>query len=132
MPLQGIKTAQLSPPEIDEKGLFNFTSSRKDLLPKEWIVREDQLTVPIKHVSDVKALVRGVFRINAKATTPELEKKRTSVAFELLRELSELSEMLDNQKKERDEHMDRTGVAFSVGQGASLVVGCLLLIDASL
>lgn len=126
----------LSPPSIDESGLKALAStvaavnskgrsSEIDprleriwhMLPAHSIVEHHQLTVLIRNVSDVRGLLRALFRLHGDAAAHDaMAEKMTSLAFDTFKSLNELTEALQQLRKQREEHLDRTGVTYSVGQ----------------
>lgn len=93
-----------------------------NIMPVNTIVRENQIIVPIYNATDVKNAMRMIYRLNHINATNEFHqdldtiKDRVSLGFQVLKSLNQLSEMLDERKMSREQHMDREGVAFHVGQ----------------
>jgi len=124
-PLEAVPPVHFEAGLLDEAGLARFVESDKSgKVPSSSLSytvssKNNQLTVPVHIVSDVKKLLKMVFRINSKAPTsinPELQKERTSLAFDALRSLNALTERLESQKNLREDHLDREGVQYSIGQ----------------
>jgi hypothetical protein len=121
-----IPPVHMSPPQIDETSLrlmaTHDNNSRLDasIFPEGTIVKENQITVPIRNASDVKNFFRGVFRLNSAPANPDKQKQRVSLAFEGLKSLNELSQALEDFQRRRGNHTDRENVAFRVGQGKNL------------
>ncbi|CAJ1954524.1 unnamed protein product [Cylindrotheca closterium] len=117
-----IPPVYLSPPRIDRDTLRLMSVKSGDskvaasIFPKNTIVKDDQLVVPIRNSADVKKLFRGVFRLNSKPANPDKQKERISVAFDGLKSLNELSKALEDLGKEREKHLDRENVKYHVGQ----------------
>lgn len=114
----------LKPPHVEEKYLKKLASPRDEhwkhvsqLLPPKSMVEENQITIPIHTSEDAESLFKVVFRINAQVCSPELLKLRTSIAFDALKSLNELTSGLTALKHQRETHLDRTGVRYHVGQG---------------
>lgn len=118
-----IPPVYLSPPRIDRDTLKLMSVKSGDskvaasIFPKNTIVKENQLVVPIRNSADVKKLFRGIFRLNCKPANPDKQKERISLAFDGLRSLNELSKALKDSAKERETHLDREHVNYRVGQG---------------
>jgi hypothetical protein len=130
-----IPPIHMSPPQIDQTSLrlmaTNDNNSRVDasIFPEGTIVKENQLTIPIRNASDVKNFFRGVFRLNSAPANPDKQKQRISLAFEGLKSLNELTQALEDFQRRRENHTDRENVAFRVGQGKNLHWNCDYLIQ---
>lgn len=126
----------LSPPRIDRDTLklMSVKSGNSkvaaSIFPKNTIVKDDQLVVPIRNSEDVKKLFRGVFRLNSKPANPDKQKERISSAFDGLRSLNELSKALEDLRKEREKHIDRENVNYRVGQGTRSILYLLVVLIA--
>jgi hypothetical protein len=127
-----IPPVTLSPPQVDEQALQKLAAAevQKDdqvlrLLPTNSKIQPHQITIPIYRASDVRNFFRAIFRLNAAQTTVEIGKERVSWALKGLKSLNELTETLQDMKKQHDKHLDRTGVKFHVGQGE--IMGFVLL-----
>jgi len=91
------------------------------LLPPKCDLTRKLLVAPLNAVSELRGLVRAVFRLNGVTRVPDddlvahealqsYEKNRRTTAFQALKSLNELG----LERLER--HVDRTGVEFMVGQ----------------
>jgi len=101
----------------------------RTMLPPQAEITRTTLTVPIHTVQDVQNVIRSVFRLNMSNTPNDdddndddknekgYQKQRLAATFTALKSLNELSDgYLDAIQVQRQSHMDRTGVAFRVGQ----------------
>ena len=97
------------------------------LLPLNCRIDAEHLIVFVNNASDVKHLLRAVYRLNNNNNSTQtavdhpaaeaLLKKRVTFAFQTLRTLNELSAALDDLNEHRQTHMDRgEDVKFYVGQ----------------
>jgi hypothetical protein len=101
------------------------------LLPQKSKVEAHQITIPIHTSDDAGNLFRVVFRMNAGISSPEVLKHQTSMAFDALKSLNKLTRGLKSSKKLREQHLDRTGVRFHIGQGKQDWSGCLQVVASS-
>ena len=100
------------------------------LLPKDAIVDDNLLICPVRRaVPDLSGLIRAVYRINSPnfaapagdgaaaspASSSDL-KERVNLGFEATRSLNELTEVINHMNQQRNDHKDRSGVDFRVGQ----------------
>lgn len=95
-----------------EEHLYNLTKK----LPPNSIVDETKMLIPLQTVTEIRNIIQMVFTMNHADEDPVSTKQRISLAFEFLKSLNELSEVLDERKKKHLENMDRTGVKFHIGQ----------------
>jgi hypothetical protein len=101
------------------------------LLPPKSKVEEHRITIPIHTSEDAGNLFRVVFRMNAGISSPEVLKHQTSMAFDTLKSLNTLTRGLKLLKEQREQHLDRTGVLYHIGQGKQDWSGCLQVDAAS-
>lgn len=87
----------------------------RKLLPSRAQVKPTQLTAPIDSISDLKNLFGVIYRLNRRGKT-EYQKERITAAFEALKSLNQLTGGLDSIHSRREQHADRDGVKFRVGQ----------------
>mmetsp|Transcript_324 Transcript_324/g.521 ORF Transcript_324/g.521 Transcript_324/m.521 type:complete len:521 (+) Transcript_324:85-1647(+) len=105
-----------------------------DYLPRESLVEQKKMVLPIRNASSLRGIVRAVFRMNRLGEFPEYDteckedvkgfgdnndeavKKRIQLAFEAMKSLNDLSAMLEERELEREAHWDNAGVQFFVGQ----------------
>ncbi len=91
-------------------------------LPPNSIIEPNQLILPIENANHVKSATRVAYALNNFTTEEESKadaeqmKERVSLGFEVLKSLNQLSDALEARKKMREDHWDREGVAFRVGQ----------------
>lgn len=111
----------LKPPYVDETSLQELASGDsfwKSLLPEKSKLEAHQSIIPVYSSHDMRNLCRVNFRMNNKhESSPEVTQERISVAFEVVKSLNKLSEQLKMRQEIRENHLDRTGVHFHVGQG---------------
>jgi hypothetical protein len=114
----------LKPPHVEEESLKKLASPPdahwkhvSQLLPPKSMVEENHITIPIHTSEDAENLFKVVFRMNAEISSSEVLKLRTSVAFDALKSLNELTRGLKSLKDQREKHLDRTDVHYHVGQG---------------
>jgi hypothetical protein len=129
----------LQPPQIDEKTLSALAAGTSDddddddddkrvklsMFPPNTLVDSKKLVSPITNAADVRAFFRSIFRVNATAEESskvlDLQKQRISLAFEAIKSLNELTLSLADLKKNSQEHTNREGVNFRVGEGKILL-----------
>ena len=102
---------------LEEKHLSTLVKS----LPSSAIIEPSKLVIPIENAHHVKNATRLAYAMNnfSEEARTDLDqiKSRVSLSFEVLKSLNQLSEMLETRKNVREEHRDRDGVLFHVGQG---------------
>ena len=100
-----------------------------NMLPRDAIVDDNLLICPVRRaVPDLIGLIRAVYRINspnfaatagdgaaASPASPDI-KERVNLGFEATRSLNELTEVINHMNQQRNDHKDRSGVDFHVGQ----------------
>lgn len=75
------------------------------------------ITVPLRSSADIRNLIRGLYRINAEANVDnEVLQERVAMTVQSLELLKEQSVLAKSFQASRARHLDRTGVAFRVGQ----------------
>ena len=117
----------LQPPQIDEKSLSALADGSDSLrvnlsmFPSKTLVDSKKLACPIKNSADVRAFFRSIFRLNAAESSADMQKQRISLAFEAIKSLNELTEALADLKNNSQEHTNREGVNFRVGEGKILL-----------
>jgi hypothetical protein len=123
-----IPPVYMKPPQIDEQSLRLLAAGdensrvKASMFPPKSLIDEKHITCPVHTSADARSFLRAVFRLNAATTTnPDDQKQRISLAFEGLKSLSELTQALEELKKNRETHMDRDNVTFRVGQGKLFV-----------
>lgn len=109
------------PPIVDEGALKRLSEGKEEairnLLPSNTIFEDNMMTVPLRKASDIQNFFRAVYRMNMNSdVTAEVQKQRVSMAFETLKSVNELTGALEDIQKEREKHLNREGVHFSVGQ----------------
>jgi hemimethylated DNA binding protein len=87
----------------------------RQLLPARTIVEPKYMTVPLDSVAELKGLFGAVYRLNRRKESDH-HKARIAAAFDALKSLNQLTGGLDTLTEQRQQHVDRTGVEFSVGQ----------------
>ena len=101
-----------------------------NMLPRDAIVDDNLLICPVRRaVPDLIGLIRAVYRINspnfaatagegaaASPASPSDIKERVNLGFEATRSLNELTEVINHMNQQRNDHKDRSGVDFHVGQ----------------
>jgi len=94
-------------------------------VPRTAVVTDSKLTLTLTNTSEVRDVTRLVYRLNQETTgggvsgeeeDRKVLKDRTSLGFEALRSLNQLSELLEKRKDARESHMNREGVYFHIGQ----------------
>jgi hypothetical protein len=114
-------------PQIDEKTLSALADGSDSLrvklsmFPPNTVVDSKKLACPIKNSADVRAFFRSIFRLNAAESNADLQKQRISLAFEAIKSLNELTEALEDLKKNSEGRTNREGVNFRVGEGKILL-----------
>lgn len=90
------------------------------MLPPKSKLSSNNLNVRIQNTSDLRNLIRAMFRLNSQTATEESRKERIAFAFQTLRSLNELTDSLDDLISHRNGHMDRGDVddvvKFHIGQ----------------
>lgn len=107
----------MNSPQLDhmtqnEKHLYNLIHT----LPRNAIVSQKNMTIPIHKVSDIENVIKVTFKMNQFDHDRNVTKNRISLAFEYLKSLNQMSEALDLRKKKRLDSMNREKVAFRIGQ----------------
>lgn len=109
-----------TPSIVDQAALERLANGEdtfiRSLLPSNAILGEHQMTVPVRNAGELRNFFRAIYRMNVSPTDAQTQTERVNMAFETLRSLNELSEPLRSLLDERAKHLDRDGVAFSVGQ----------------
>ena len=126
----------LMPPRIDATALQTFASmhenesSVKDAkdghllhltksLPRNTIIEENKLVIPIHNAADVKNATRTAYALNNytndSQTNLEELKHRVSLGLEVLKSLNQLGGVLEPRKESRQLHLNRDGVQFTIG-----------------
>jgi heat shock protein HspQ len=138
VPFDPIPPLTLVPPRVDASALKTMselhstensgelTREEKHLLalmkslPSNSIIEPKQLILPIENANHVKNATKLAYALNNFTTESKEDveqiKERVSLGFEVLKSLNQLSEMLEERKKAREDHQDRGGVSFRVGQ----------------
>eukprot|EP00978_Attheya_sp_CCMP212_P011254 scaffold27646_cov42-Attheya_sp.AAC.1 len=142
VPLDAIPPVTLIPPRIDAQALHSFSQKREnanqddddmlymnDLLPPGSVVEDGKMVLPVRHVRDIERVIRLAYRLNhpshtepmtthtSSSSSSTIRQDRVSLAFDAMKSLNQLTDALDQKKKSRSQHMDRTGVPYFVGQG---------------
>ena len=120
----------------DDKDVEQDLVRIHQMLPRDAIVDDNLLICPVRRaVPNLSGLIRAVYRINSpnfavagdtsdgsdSADTSSSigaseVKERVNLGFEATRSLNELTEVINRMKQQRNDHKDRTGVEFYVGQ----------------
>ena len=100
----------------DEQRLLELVKS----LPSNSVIEPTQLVLSIENAKSVKQATKLAYALNnytqdSKENLDQI-KERVSLGFDVLKSLNQMSEMLDERKMARENHQDRSGVTFRVGQ----------------
>jgi hemimethylated DNA binding protein len=118
---QFIETKVFETPIIDASALQRLIN-QEDCLIRKWlpnrsVVKENQVLTSIQTVSEIRNLWRAIFQLNKDDRNDELKvQARISSAFLALKELNNLSGILQDIDAARKRHIDREGVRFEIGQ----------------
>ena len=136
IPFDPMPPLTLMPPRIDATALQTFASmhdnesSVKDAkdghllhltksLPRNIIIEENKLVIPIHNAADVKNATRTAYALNnyTNDSQTDLEelKHRVSLGLEVLKSLNQLGGVLEPRKESRQLHLNRDGVQFGIG-----------------
>ena len=146
VPFDPIPPLTLAPPMVDKSALEhlsflqnnNSTTSSKTqnderlikLLPTNTIFDSHQIIIPIEDSLSVQNTVKFIFGMNHPSTINtntsnstisseeqlSILKDRTSLGFEVLKSLNQLSNTLNQRKQSRKQHMNRQNVSYHIGQ----------------
>jgi hypothetical protein len=129
----------LQPPQIDEKTLSALADGKSEssskvnlsMFPPNTLVDSKKLVCPIRNSAHVRAFFRSVFRLTAAESLDTdaddmQQKQRISLAFEAIKSLNELTGALADLKNNSEQHTNREGVNFRVGDGKILYYTILL------
>lgn len=111
-----------SPPQIDAdslKGMIEDSANNHSTIftPQTSVVNKSGIAVHVVPSShEAKEIVKAIFRMNAATSNEQGRRDQVSLAFEWIKNLNELTHQLDEMKKRRQQHENREGVQFRVGQ----------------
>ena len=106
----------------DDKGPRNSNNLISSLhsgvfSPLSSVIKKTGITVhSVPNSGDAKSIVKAVFRMNATTTDERDQKEQVSMAFEWIKNLNELTQQLNEMKTKRENHRNREGVDFRIGQ----------------
>lgn len=123
----------LEPPLLDKHILEQLATKHRDdgmfsrhSFPQVAVFESKHLLAPLHNVKDLQALIRAVFRLNISPTASvEVEQFRIRAAFDTVKLLNTLTSSLNDLREKRNQHLDRDGVFFRVGQGTKEFVKIL-------
>ena len=101
--------------DIDNKKFISYISS---LLPPRSTVEKNRLTLHVQDLESIRKSIQIGFRMSGRGLDEETFQKNIALGFDTLRNLKEhIQPLLEKRLKERQQHMNRDGIYFSVGQG---------------
>ena len=105
----------------------DFYQYINDLLPPNTVFHSNgkMVTIPLNDAADLRSIIRVAYRLNSQTNEDTISnneydqvlKDRVSLGFDVLRSLTDLSEVLEKRKKKRKRHFNRDGINYKVGQG---------------
>ena len=103
-----------------------------NLLPPNTVFHSNgkMITIPLSDAADLRSLIRVTYRLNSQTKEDKISKNeldqilkdRVSLGFDVLRSLTDLSEVLEKRKEKRIRHFNRDGINYKVGQGMLLTI----------
>jgi hemimethylated DNA binding protein len=118
---QFIEAKIFEPPIIDAAALQRLINEKECLtrkwLPHRSVVKENQILTSIQTVSEIRNLWRAIFQLNKDIRSDESKTQACiTSAFLALKDLNNLSGILQDIDAARKRHIDREGVKFQIGQ----------------